>query len=128
MLNRVDSVRGMALDLRWTVINARDLPRMVAFWQAAVGGEVEGPIDAEREFVGLRGSHVAIQRSPDEERPPGRWHLDLATTEVAEQQSEVDRLVGLGATVVRHTQEPDDDYVVMADPEGNLFCICLVDD
>lgn len=117
----------MTLELRSTVINARDLPRMVAFWQGAVGGEVRGEIDADRAYAALRGSHLAIQRSPDEDRPPGRWHLDFFTSSAEEQEAEVARLVDLGATVVRHNREPDDDYVVMADPEGNLFCICLDD-
>jgi catechol 2,3-dioxygenase-like lactoylglutathione lyase family enzyme len=117
----------MALELRSTVINARDLPRMVAFWQAAMGGEVRGDIDDARQYVALRGSHLAIQHSPDEDRPPGRWHLDLFTATAEEQRSEVDRLVALGATMLRHVREPDDDYVVLADPEGNLFCICLDD-
>jgi catechol 2,3-dioxygenase-like lactoylglutathione lyase family enzyme len=116
----------MALELRSTVINARDVPRMVAFWQAAMGGHVEGPVDAERGYVLLRGAQLAIQRSPEEDRPPGRLHLDLATSSSDEQLAEVDRLVGLGASVLRHEIEPDDDYVVMADPEGNLFCICLI--
>ena len=95
----------MALKLRWTVINARDLPRMVAFWQGALGGEVQGPVGDEREFVGLRGSRVAIQRSAAEDRHPGRWHLDLSVATAAEQASEVERLVGLGASVVRHARE-----------------------
>lgn len=109
----------MVLELRSTVINARDLPRMVAFWQGALGGEVIGEIDGEREFVTIRGSHVAIQRSPDEDRPPGRWHLDLYVASAEEQASEVGRLVELGASVVRHNEDPDDDYVVLADLEGN---------
>ena len=117
----------MGLALCATVINARDVPRMVAFWQGALGGEVQGPVDGEREFVALRGSHLAIQRSPDEERPPGRWHLDLSTVTADEQASEVERLVALGARVLRHNREPGDDYVVLADPEDNLFCVCLHD-
>ena len=39
---------------------------------------------------------------------------------------EVERLTGLGARFVRHNQDPDDDYVVMTDPEGNEFCVCAV--
>jgi hypothetical protein len=31
---------------------------------------------------------------------------------------------GLGARFVRHNLDPDDDYVVMTDPEGNEFCVC----
>jgi predicted enzyme related to lactoylglutathione lyase len=34
------------------------------------------------------------------------------------------RLTGLGAKVVRHQRDPEDDYVVMTDPEGNDFCVC----
>jgi predicted enzyme related to lactoylglutathione lyase len=49
-------------------------------------------------------------------------HLDLYTDD---QGAEVRRLAGLGARVVRHNQDPDDDYVVMTDPEGNEFCVCV---
>jgi Glyoxalase-like domain len=43
-----------------------------------------------------------------------------------DQAAEVERLTGLGASFVRHNQDPDDDYVVMTDPEGNEFCVCAV--
>jgi predicted enzyme related to lactoylglutathione lyase len=51
-------------------------------------------------------------------------HLDLYTDH---QAAEVERLTGLGARFVRRNQDPDDGYVVMADPEGNEFCVCDVD-
>jgi hypothetical protein len=38
----------------------------------------------------------------------------------------VTRLTGLGAVYVRHEQNPEDDYVVMTDPEGNEFCVVAV--
>jgi hypothetical protein len=47
-------------------------------------------------------------------------HLDLYSDD---QAGEVKRLVGLGAMIVRHNRHPDDDYVVMTDPEGNEFCV-----
>jgi predicted enzyme related to lactoylglutathione lyase len=47
-------------------------------------------------------------------------HLDLYSTD---QAGDVERLAGLGATVVRRHHDPDDDYVVMSDPEGNEFCV-----
>jgi predicted enzyme related to lactoylglutathione lyase len=53
-----------------------------------------------------------------------QMHLDLFTDD---QAAEVERLTGLGARFVRHNQDPDDDYVVMTDPEGNEFCVCVVD-
>jgi hypothetical protein len=52
-------------------------------------------------------------------------HLDLYT---ADQAAEVERLTGLGATFVRRNRDPEDDYVVMTDPEGNAFCVCAVAD
>lgn len=42
-----------------------------------------------------------------------------------DQAAEVERLVALGAKFVRHVEDPEDDYVVLADPEGNLLCVCL---
>ncbi len=50
-------------------------------------------------------------------------HLDLYTDD---QAAEVQRLAGLGARWVRHNLDPEDDYVVMTDPEGNEFCVCAV--
>jgi hypothetical protein len=52
-------------------------------------------------------------------------HLDLYTDD---QAGEVARLTGLGAVYLRHDQNPDDDFVVMTDPEGNEFCVCAVPD
>ena len=50
-------------------------------------------------------------------------HLDLYTSDKAQ---EVERLVALGAIWIRSSGNPEDDYDVLRDPEGNGFCICLV--
>jgi predicted enzyme related to lactoylglutathione lyase len=50
-------------------------------------------------------------------------HLDLYSDDLA---AEVQRLTGLGATFVRRHDDPDDDYAVLADPEGNEFCVVAV--
>jgi hypothetical protein len=47
-------------------------------------------------------------------------HLDLYTDA---QQSEVERLLHIGATRHPRTPEADEDFVVLEDPEGNLFCV-----
>ncbi len=52
-------------------------------------------------------------------------HLDLYTDA---QAAEVQRLAGLGARTVRHHVDPDNDCVVMTDPEGHEFCVCAVAD
>ncbi len=52
---------------------------------------------------------------------PPRIHLDLYTED---QAGEVQRLISLGATEVQWDKRPPDaDYVIMADPEGNRFCV-----
>jgi hypothetical protein len=50
-------------------------------------------------------------------------HLDRCTDD---QAAEVARRTGLGAVYLRHDQNPDDDFVVMTDPEGNEFCVVAV--
>ena len=50
-------------------------------------------------------------------------HLDLYTID---QAGETARLMAIGATLIRTHHDPDDDYVVLADPEGNQFCVCAV--
>lgn len=52
-----------------------------------------------------------------------RTHLDLHVDGLAEQAAEVERLISLGAVRVPWTYPEDADFVVLADPEGNLFCV-----
>jgi hypothetical protein len=49
-----------------------------------------------------------------------RLHFDL---HAEDQEGEVERLLGIGATVHSRTPEPGEDFVVLADSEGNLFCV-----
>ncbi|WP_063710035.1 VOC family protein [Amycolatopsis benzoatilytica] len=70
------------------------------------------------------GPGVAFQRSsvPVQEVP--RLHLDLYAGDAADQAAEVERLVGLGAQRVDWPHHPEDpDFVVLADPDGNRFCV-----
>jgi len=61
-------------------------------------------------------------RHPPQDCP--RIHLDLHVANLAEQEAEAERLVALGATRVAWDRYPDDpDFVVLADPDGNRFCI-----
>lgn len=103
--------------------------RAVAFWSAVLRYETIRFPEAEDGFTILRppsgeGTRIALQRSstPADEHP--RVHLDLVVEDAAEQAAEVERLVGLGATRVDWDSYPDDpDFVVLADPEGNRFCV-----
>jgi predicted enzyme related to lactoylglutathione lyase len=114
----------MAIRLGSTVINCADMERMTRFWSQAL--HLAPSSDAEGDdFRVLRGEHVNLSLQLARTPVSGRdqMHLDLYSDD---QAGEVERLAGLGATVVRHHEDPEDDYVVMTDPEGNEFCVCAV--
>jgi hypothetical protein len=68
------------------------------------------------------GRRLLFQRVPEEKTVKNRLHLDLHP-QVGKRESEVGRLEDLGANVLRRVQEPAGEWVVMADPEGNEFCV-----
>ena len=68
-----------------------------------------------------RGPNVSLDRVRSTVQVPPRIHLDLYATD---QAAEVSRLIGLGATEVHWDKRPPNaDYVILADPEGNRFCV-----
>ena len=70
------------------------------------------------------GTMIALQSSQTAPGDYPRLHFDLHVANVAEQEAEADRLVSLGASRVDWDCYPDDpDFVVLADTEGNRFCI-----
>jgi predicted enzyme related to lactoylglutathione lyase len=106
------------------VIRVEDLDRMVAFWSQALGYVPRDRDDPD--FVLLRprdgaGPNVSLDRWYAPVQVPPKIHLDLYA---ADQSAEVDRLIALGATRVPWARMPADaDYVILADPEGNRFCV-----
>lgn len=106
------------------VIRVDDFERQLAFWQAALDFEPRRPPDDD--FVILQpkdgiGTCVSLDKVYAPVQVPPRIHLDLYTDHQAE---EVERLVALGATRVQWDKMPADaDYVILADPEGNRFCV-----
>ncbi|MFL5779019.1 MAG: VOC family protein, partial [Chloroflexota bacterium] len=67
------------------------------------------------------GPNVSLDRVRSGLQIPPRIHVDLYADD---QAAEVERLKGLGATEVHWDKRPPDaDYVIMADPEGNRFCV-----
>ncbi|WP_433219188.1 VOC family protein [Dactylosporangium sp. CS-047395] len=100
-------------------VPAADHDATVAFWSGAVGAELE-PVGKYPEFNGARlPTHdmlVLAQRLGD--GGPGRVHLDFHTDDV---DAEVARLERLGATRVERAEN----WQVMRDPAGLLFCVVL---
>jgi catechol 2,3-dioxygenase-like lactoylglutathione lyase family enzyme len=111
------------------VMGVSDFDRAVAFWTAALGYLPRDPIAEGDDFVVLvppdgEGAHLAldVSESPLQEAP--RVHLDLYARDAADQANEVERLVGLGAARVDWPHyPPNPDFVVLADTEGNRFCV-----
>ncbi len=104
------------------VINCKDFDRTVAFWQEALHYVPRRPADDG--FIILKdpagiSPNVSVQGTDELKFGKNRMHLDLYATD---QKAEVERLVKLGATIHRHPREGED-FVVMADPEGKLFCV-----
>ena len=96
------------------VMNAGDVRRAGRFWAAALGYQAVDRGDC----VAVRGGGPSLWFDRDD-----RMHLDLRVASAAEQQAEVERLIGLGATRVDWDYPDQADFVVLADTEGNLFCV-----
>lgn len=105
------------------VIHCHEFDRTVAFWQNALHYVPREP--ASDGWVVLRdpdarGPNLSFQ-ARERRRERRNWiHLDLYTNN---QQAEVERLVALGATRYPWRYPPGADYVVLQDPDGNLFCV-----
>ena len=115
------------LRLGFPVIGVTDLDRAARFWTEALGLAVseEWSSDEWRTLTtadGERALGLMSSASPPEPHP--RLHLDLLVDSREEQDREAQRLVDLGATVADWDSYPaDPDFVVLADPDDNLFCI-----
>ena len=98
------------------VLNVRDIDRAAEFWGRALGYV---PAPGNRAF--LRPEHGPGPRLHLDE--DDRTHLDLWVADEEEQRNEVARLISLGATRVDWVYPEGADFVVLADTEGNLFCV-----
>ena len=105
------------------VIDCNDFATMSAFWQEALHYVPVLPPTDDWVLLGDpkgKGVNVAVDTVPEPRVGKNRLHLDLYTPD---QAGEVERLLALGAT--RHDRIPEEgeDFIVLADPEGNLFCV-----
>jgi len=106
------------------VLRVDDLRRQTEFWSAAL--DYVPRVDDSEDFALLRprngvGPNLSLDRVRSTVQVPPRIHLDLYAED---QAREVRRLIALGATEVHWNKRPADaDYVILADPEGNRFCV-----
>lgn len=118
------------LTIGTVVLGVADVPRAADFWTQALGYVPRDDQDLNdptwRVLVPASGvgAHLALALSetPVQEHP--RVHLDLYAGDAADKAAEVERLVSLGAQRVDWDLYPEDpDFVVLADTEGNRFCV-----
>lgn len=104
------------------VWGVRDLDRAVTFWSAALNYTLGREPDADFAILVPKvgtGIQLSLNAAVTSTKPK-RHHIDLFTHD---QAREVERLLALGATRVDWQYEQGADYVVLADPDGNTFCV-----
>ena len=105
-------------------IDAHDPARLADFWAAVLGREVDargGEVRLlPREDDDIRIRFVPTDAPKTLENP---HHLHLTSRLQDDQQRTVDRLIGLGANHLDVGQLPEENHVVLADPEGNELCV-----
>ena len=105
--------------IKSVTFDARTRSCVGRFWAAALGTDLDEDSTSEKAYVeaaGWGGPNMWFQQVPEPKAAKNRLHFDLRAPGPI--PDEVRRLEGLGATVLR--EEP---IVVMADPEGNEFCV-----
>ena len=106
------------------VWGVQDIQRGVKFWSEALNYELRREPDVDFAIlIPKEGEGVQLSLNKVTSDKPKRHHLDLFTQD---QAGEVERLMSLGATRVEWNYEPGADYVVLADPDGNTFCVVQI--
>jgi hypothetical protein len=106
------------------VVRCYEFDKMLRFWQEALHYVPREP--AKGGWVVLRdpegrGPNLSLDQHPEKRSGRrSRWHMDLYTEN---RDAEVARLVKLGATRYPWRYKASDDFVVLEDPDGNLFCV-----
>jgi catechol 2,3-dioxygenase-like lactoylglutathione lyase family enzyme len=105
-------------------IDAIDAPAVARFWCDVLGWRVTGEADGIVSIGPEDRAWPAIDVCPVPERKSvkNRLHLDLRADGVRTEE-ELQRLLALGARPADVGQGPDSSWVVLADPEGNEFCL-----
>ncbi len=115
----------MPLRLTTLYIDARDPLRLARFWAGVLQWDVviESPDDIGLAPTDGTRFHIFFQRDPEPDDVAQRIHLDLSSTSLEAQRATVQRALDLGARHIDIGQGPDAHHVVLADPEGNAFCV-----
>lgn len=115
--------------LRWdaVTIDCRDAESLAAFWAALLGVAIRG---RWQQYIGLHPTapgwpRLVFQQVDDTRPAKTSLHLDLHVSSLADLPQAVDAAVGLGARLVEEQQQDGQSWRVLADPEGNFFCLVV---
>lgn len=125
--------------LRWytVVVDCLDVAAQSRWWAEALGWKLVYEAPDEVVLVPSYIDDQVIAETPWERVPPGlvfvpvqegktvknRLHIDLAPHTSDDREAEIERLLAMGATRVDVGQSADVTWDVLADPEGNEFCV-----
>ncbi len=104
------------------MVDCNDLDAMVAFWSQALGLEEKAryPDYVWLGRLGEKGPALAFQRVPEPRGEKNRIHLDLTAENPAAFR---DRVIDLGGSHIEDKESSGFHWTVLADPEGNVFCV-----
>jgi predicted enzyme related to lactoylglutathione lyase len=105
--------------------DANDPLRLARFWAGVLGWE---PADDPHEGIAIlpgddTGFRIRFLSTRERKTGQNRMHFDLTSTSLKDQQETVTTALGLGARHIDIGQRPQEGHVVLADPEGNEFCV-----
>ena len=115
------------VDVRFhmVVIDCADPRSLAAFWEAFTDYERRSD---EEDWVSIyspdESLRIGFQRVPEGKVVKNRVHVDFAATD---EEATAEEIEGMGATRRWVSEDPEDRFVVLADPEGNEFCIVRAD-
>ncbi|MEV5157628.1 VOC family protein [Streptomyces sp. NPDC053728] len=119
----------MACRISELVIDAADPGRLAAFWSEVLGyveldREDDGSIEIGPPEAGFGGPQPTLVLSPSNAPRAGKLplHIDVSATD-RDQEAELERLLALGAGRADVGQTGAENWYVLADPEGNEFCL-----
>ncbi|MER7939966.1 VOC family protein [Streptomyces sp. NPDC094458] len=119
----------MACRISELVLDVADPERLAAFWSEVlgyveIGREDDGSIEIGPPGTGFGGPQPTLVLSPSSDPPAGKLplHIDVNATD-RDQDAELERLLALGARPADVGQTGAESWRVLADPEGNEFCL-----
>ncbi|MEV0196979.1 VOC family protein [Nonomuraea sp. NPDC050691] len=119
----------MACRISELVLDCRDPESLAAFWCEVLGYVVlnrddDGSVEIGPEKTGFGGLQPTLVLNPSEDPKGGklRLHIDVNATD-RDQEAELERLLAAGARRADVGQTGEESWHVLADPEGNEFCL-----